>query len=153
MSEVLAAPRWRILLTPRWIGWHLFAVAAVVSMTWLGDWQFRRAEAGNLLSWAYTFEWPIFAVFGVVFWIKTVRDELKPPDSDRQAPEIQLPAGIGSAVRSGAAARAGPGAAGLAEDSPDSDDPLAETQLAEYNAYLAKLSKAASGHGRWHGFR
>jgi hypothetical protein len=159
MSEVLAAPRWRILLTPRWIGWHLFAVAAVVATTWLGDWQFRRAESGNVLSWAYTFEWPIFAVFGVVFWIKTVRDELKPPDGDRQAPDIQLPAGIGSAVRigtaagSGAALGPGHGAADLAEGGPDSDDPLAETELAEYNAYLAKLSKEASGHGRWHGFR
>ena len=38
-------------------------VAAVLGMLWLGDWQFRRAEAGNALSWAYTFEWPIFAIF------------------------------------------------------------------------------------------
>jgi|ERR1022692_904285 hypothetical protein len=147
MSEVLATPRWRILLTPRWIGWHLFAVAAAFGMLWLGDWQFRRAESGNVLSWAYTFEWPIFAIFGAVFWVKTVRDELKPPDGDRQVPEVQLPAGIGSAARSG------PGSAELAQGETDDDDPAANTEFAEYNAYLARLSKEASGHGKWHGFR
>ena len=46
-------------------------------MLWLGDWQFRRAIGGNPLSWAYTFEWPVFAIFGAVFWVKTVRDELR----------------------------------------------------------------------------
>ena len=43
----------------------------------LGDWQFHRAESGNALSWAYTFEWPIFAVFVVVFWAKTIKDEFR----------------------------------------------------------------------------
>src|SRR5262249_27300191 len=85
MSGRPAEPRWRVLVTPRWIGWHLFAVAAVVGMIWLGDWQLRRALSGNILSWAYTFEWPIFAIFGVVFWVKTVKDELRPTGAeDRQ---------------------------------------------------------------------
>ena len=73
-----ASGRWRVLFTPRWLSWHLFAIAAFIGMWWLGDWQFRRAMAGNGLSWAYTFEWPIFAIFGAVFWVKTVRDELHP---------------------------------------------------------------------------
>jgi hypothetical protein len=158
MSEVLPARRWRVLLAPRWLGWHLFAVVAVVGMIWLGDWQFRRAESGNMLSWAYTFEWPIFAIFGVVFWIKTVRDELKPSQGPGQAPEVQLPAGIGSAAWSGSAGGSGPGAVARANASsgggdPDDDDPAADSELAEYNAYLARLSKEARGHGKWHGFR
>jgi hypothetical protein len=45
-------------------------------MLWLGDWQLHRAEAGNELSWAYTFEWPLFALLGTAFWVKTVREEL-----------------------------------------------------------------------------
>src|SRR5579875_3868643 len=77
MSDAPVPSRWRVLLTPRWIGWHLFAVAAVAGMAWLGDWQLHRALAGNTLSWAYTFEWPLFAIFGVFFWVKTVRDELR----------------------------------------------------------------------------
>jgi len=63
MSSVPATPRWRFLVTPRWLGWHAFTVLAVFGMLWLGDWQFRRAMSGNALSWAYTFEWPVFAVF------------------------------------------------------------------------------------------
>ena len=71
-------------------------------MLYLGDWQLRRAESGNALSWAYTFEWPLFAIFGVYFWVKTLRDELKnrrlsqwvrsvysshrPPHSERVSP-------------------------------------------------------------------
>jgi hypothetical protein len=70
--------RWRFVIAPKWLAWHLFTVAAVIGMLWLGDWQFHRAEGGNALSWAYTFEWPVFAVFGVVFWAKTILDEGKP---------------------------------------------------------------------------
>ena len=58
--------RWRFVITPRWLAWHAFTVVAVWGMLWLGDWQFHRAESGNALSWAYTFEWPIFAAFGIV---------------------------------------------------------------------------------------
>lgn len=31
----------------------------------------RRALGGNELSWAYVFEWPIFAVFAVYMWWTT----------------------------------------------------------------------------------
>jgi|ERR1017187_6433779 hypothetical protein len=146
MSDVPLVPRWRILVTPRWISWHLFAVVAVVGMCWLGDWQFRRAMAGNTLSWAYTFEWPIFAIFGVVFWVKTVKDELHPaPAGGRQAQQISLPAGAGT------------GSAGAADgESADAESAVsgpADVELAEYNAYLARLSGEVKGHGRWHGLR
>jgi hypothetical protein len=147
MSEGPVTPRWRVLLTPRWLGWHLFAVAAVAGMTWLGDWQLRRALAGNTLSWAYTFEWPIFAIFGVVFWVKTVWDELHPSrQGGGQAEEVSLPAGIGPA---GAGQAESGQAAGRA---PARDEP-ADQELADYNAYLAKLSSQVKDHGRWHGLR
>src|SRR5579859_7923909 len=95
------APRWRFLITPRWLGWHAFTVLAVAGMLALGWWQLRRAEAGNSLSWAYTFEWPVFAVFGVVFWAKTIRDELSPPDTDDAPDKAEF------------AVRTGTGGAGL----------------------------------------
>ena len=141
MSSVPARSRWRILLTPKWLGWHAFAVAAVVGMLWLGDWQFHRAESGNGLSWAYTFEWPIFAVFAVVFWAKTIRDELNPPAARAKADGIELPASVGPGPggRDGQESRAGQ----------EADDP----ELAAYNAYLARLNDQVKGHGRWHGLR
>src|ERR1700761_7177173 len=75
--QASSGPVWRFLISPQWIAWHLFVVVAFWGMLWLGDWQFHRALSGNGLSWAYTFEWPLFAVFGVVFWARTVRDEFR----------------------------------------------------------------------------
>jgi hypothetical protein len=144
MSSVPARPRWHFLVTPRWLGWHAFTVLAVFGMLWLGDWQFRRAEAGNALSWAYTFEWPVFAVFGVVFWAKTIRDEFRPPADPGDAVDLDLPPG--------AAAGTGPGARPGRQDgagAEEADDP----ELADYNAYLARLNEQVKGHGRWHGLR
>jgi hypothetical protein len=137
-----AEPRWRVLVTPRWLAWHLFSVAAVAGMAWLGDWQFRRAISGNTLSWAYTFEWPIFAVLGVIFWVKTVRDELRPPADAGEPAEVVLPVGT---RRRGTADADGAGAG--------ADDEQDDAELAEYNAYLARLTSQARGHGRWHGLR
>ena len=152
MSSVRARPRWFFLITPRWLGWHAFAVVAAFGMLWLGDWQFHRAESGNALSWAYTFEWPIFAVFGVVFWAKTIRDEFKPHTDPGDAPEVELPVGAGASAAVGAAVGAGVGAGGpgaRVTEEEDEDDP----ELAAYNAYLARLNDQVKGHGRWHGLR
>jgi|SRR5580704_1522234 hypothetical protein len=67
----------RVLLRPRWLAWHAVAVLATAGMLYLGLWQLHRAEAGNTLSWAYTFEWPLFAIFGLYFWARSLRDELR----------------------------------------------------------------------------
>lgn len=134
MSDTPVDQRWRVLFTPRWLSWHLFAVAAFTGMWWLGDWQFRRAMAGNSLSWAYTFEWPVFAIFGAVFWVKTVRDELRPV-RPAEPTKIVLPAGVGAVGESEGAVGADIGP-GLGPD--DGED---DVELAEYNAYLAMLSK------------
>ena len=148
MSSVRARPRWFFLITPRWLGWHAFAVLAAFGMLWLVDWQFHRAESGNALSWAYTFEWPIFAVFGVVFWAKTIRDEFKPHTDPGDAPEVELPVGAGASAAVGASVGAGGPGARVTEEE-DEDDP----ELAAYNAYLARLNDQVKGHGRWHGLR
>ena len=137
------APHWRFLITPRWLAWHLIMVASVIGMLMLGDWQLHRALSGNSLSWAYTFEWPIFAIFAVVFWAKTIRDELHPPAmADPGEPEVSLPAGAYPA--GAAAAAAGPDGAPVTEE---------DAELAAYNAYLARLHKEVKGHGKWHGMR
>jgi hypothetical protein len=140
-AEQAPAVSWRFLVRPRWLGWHLAMVVSVAGMLALGYWQLRRAEEGNALSWAYTFEWPIFAVFAVVFWAKTIRDEFVPPDTDPAGTE--LAAGVrpdGSAGRDG--------------QQPDQAEPEPEDEdLAAYNAYLARLQEQVKNHGRWHGIR
>lgn len=138
-----AAPVWRFLITPRWLGWHVLMVVTCWGMLWLGDWQLHRALSGNGLSWAYTFEWPLFAGFAVVFWAKTIKDEFRikrdgslgtlagPSDSD------DLPVSVRPVQVS----------VGTAED--DEDD----EELSAYNAYLARLNAEVKRHGRWHGLR
>ena len=43
--------------------------------------EIRRAMGGNHLSWAYVFEWPIFAGYAVYVWKKLLSDERTPsPD-------------------------------------------------------------------------
>lgn len=138
-----AGPVWHFLVRPRWVGWHLLMVVSFWGMLWLGDWQFHRAMSGNALSWAYTFEWPLFAGFAVVFWAKTIRDEFRIrrgqiPDPRQQAAAAEiLPAGVAGAIQAAAGA---PG---------EDDDP----ELSAYNAYLARLNAEVKRHGRWHGLR
>jgi hypothetical protein len=117
-------------------------ILSVLGMLWLGNWQLHRAEAGNALSWAYTFEWPLFAIFAVVFWAKTIRDEVHPPAEATSRDAVALPGGIP------APPPGGPRPAG-GDEEPGEDD----GELAAYNAYLARLTKEVRGHGRWHGLR
>jgi len=142
MSGTRESSRWRFLVAPKWLGWHAFVILSVIGMLWLGNWQLHRAEAGNALSWAYTFEWPLFAIFAVVFWVKTIRDEVHPPAEAGPRDAVALPGGIPASP---------PGGAGHPGDDgePGEDD----EELAAYNAYLARLTKEVRGHGRWHGLR
>jgi hypothetical protein len=158
-------PVWRFLISPRWLLWHVTAVAGVWGMLWLGDWQWHRALGGNGLSWAYTFEWPMFAGFGAVFWARTIRDEFRirraglDPNLERAGVEvgIQLPAGLGL-EQAGTYVGGAPGAAQWT--GADGSEPVlasawrtdimraaadwsADPEVAEYNIYLAKLRAKA----------
>jgi hypothetical protein len=137
-------PLWLFLLTPRWLAWHLFVVVAFWGMLWLGDWQFHRAISGNGLSWAYTFEWPLFAGFGVIFWARTVRDEF----AARRGPTA---AQVAAAAAEAAAPPLLPAGIGLRPiEAPDDD--ADDSDLASYNNYLAKLNAEVTRHGRWRGY-
>ena len=84
----------RRLLTPNWLLGHVLVWAAVAVCLALGWWQAGRAAGGNTLSWAYTFEWPLFAIFIIVLWIRemraTLRGKTEPvaPAKPRRAPVI-----------------------------------------------------------------
>jgi hypothetical protein len=92
-------------------------VPGCVALTW---WQASRALGGNSLSWVYTFEWPIFAVYATYMWWKLVHDD------------------------------AGRADAGADEGADDGGDDRAgdDEELAAYNRYLAELN-ASGRQKRW----
>jgi hypothetical protein len=134
--------RWRCLLRPKWLAWHAFAVLAAAGMLWLGDWQFHRAAAGNELSWAYTFEWPLFAVLGAVFWVKTLKEEVRAQGAAGPGAD-----GLGADDAGAVAAAGAPGRSGTGPPAVGAEDSAGAT------AYAARLSAEVRHHGRWHGLR
>ena len=75
----------RVLLTPRWLGWTLFALLAVAVCAMMTWWQVVRLESpgGSLLNAGYAFQWPLFALFFAFLWWRMLRSEA------RAAPEPQ----------------------------------------------------------------
>jgi hypothetical protein len=133
-------PGWLFLMTPRWLAWHVFAVVAFWGMLWLGDWQLHRAISGNGLSWAYTFEWPLFAGFGAVFWARTIRDEFRA----KRGPSA-------GEVKAAAAAPVLPRGIGTRQIERPADD-ADGADHASYNAYLERLNIEVKQHKRWGGY-
>lgn len=139
-APAASGPVWRFLVEPRWLAWHLFVVLAVWGMTWLCDWQLHRALSGNGLSWAYTFEWPLFAGFGIVFWARTIRDEF------RSRRGVDLATGMSGEVKpAGPVLPEGIGTRQIERPADDADD----AELASYNAYLARLNAEVKGSKKW----
>jgi hypothetical protein len=125
----------RILLSPKWLAGHLLVIAIVLGMLRLGLWQWHRAESGSggIQNYAYAFQWPCFAVFGIVLWVKTIRIELDEEGSLRQTSRLAAKPLPEPAITKGPGVRIG--IATLAIE-PDEDD----AEVMAYNAYLARLN-------------
>lgn len=136
----------RRFLTLRWFGLHAAMIVIFVSFLALGWWQLTRAEGGNALSWGYTFEWPLFAGFVVVFWVKMMRDELR--EARERAAAEQHPGGEPGAT-SEAEQLTLPAGARARADGPEIPDDEQDEELAAYNAYLAQLNAEAGTQSGW----
>jgi DNA-binding transcriptional regulator of glucitol operon len=116
------------LLTRAWIVRHVVALVLVAVFLALGWWQIGRAAGGNSLSWAYAFEWPVFAAFVVFVWVREVQQEFRAGRPDEETPPAEQPSGV--AVRR-------PVRVPTAVRRPIADD---DPELAAYNDYLAWLN-------------
>jgi hypothetical protein len=103
----------------------VLAVALVAGFLALGWWQIGRAAAGNGLSWAYAFEWPVFAGFVVFIWVREVRQARR----GDAAPQVEKPKPATAVRRPVRTARPAIGY----------DD--GDGELAAYNRYLAWLNE------------
>lgn len=127
----------RRVLTPRWLLVHALAVLLAVGMLGLGGWQAARAASGNMLSWGYMLQWPVFAGFVVFIWTREIQRVVRDPDAQRSRSGSR-----GSPVPPrGQSARPAPRRPVITrpaayDDAGDPDDP----ELAAYNRYLAWLN-------------
>jgi len=121
------------LWTPAWIARHVLALVLVVAFLALGWWQFSRATGGNALSWGYTFEWPVFALFVVFIWFREVQQERRSARAEPAA-EIEVPRSVPGQDPPVTVRR--PVRVPVAGAAPADDDP----ELAAYNDYLGWLA-------------
>ena len=65
----------RRYFTLRCIGMHLTLAVLLPAFAALTIWQYDRATSGNTLSWAYTFEWPLFGGYAIYVWWQLIHDD------------------------------------------------------------------------------
>jgi hypothetical protein len=129
----------RLILSPRWIVWHVLTLGAMVTCGFLAAWQWQRAGSamGSALNVGYGLQWPLFAVFFGVMWWRMLRmeaaklEEAAPP-VEEGAPPVPQPR---PATPPDAPSPFGPRPRDAAPPSAD-DDP----ELVAYNRMLAELA-------------
>jgi hypothetical protein len=121
-----------VWLSRRALRLHVVILVVVPAFMALCLWQLSRALGGNELSWAYVFEWPLFAAYAVYMWWRFVHE----------APEGAAVPGDGS--RDELSDNGEPAAA--APPPADAERRASEdAELAAYNDYLAQLAQRDQG--------
>ena len=124
------------MFTPRWVFGHALVVAAAVCCVLLGRWQLGRAEiTHSMQNMAYALQWPLFAVFFVLMWVRMLRLESRRLDEEADAEQPAEPEATSPDSTHAAPAVADRAESAVAHDEED-DDP----ELAAYNRMLAELA-------------
>ena len=153
--------RVRRYFTPRCVWMHLTLLILLPAFAWLTWWQLERALGGNTLSWAYTFEWPLFAVYAIYVWWQLIHDQttavtrrlqsssaaVDPSGEDHSQPGWALSGGRKKNVAIAASSvideeRGGRGERFVPQTAEEAEE------LAEYNRYLADLNAADAESSR-----
>ncbi|MBL8926735.1 MAG: hypothetical protein JNM77_10910 [Pseudonocardia sp.] len=121
----------RLVLSPRWIAWHLLTLGAMVTCGFLAAWQWRRAGSamGSALNVGYGLQWPVFAVFFGWVWWRMLRIEIAKLPAAPEPPEPpELPV------------TSGPSPFAYRQGRVSAADEAESPALAEYNRMLAALA-------------
>jgi hypothetical protein len=155
--------RWRVRwFRKRALLYHLLVAIIAPGCMVAADWQVHAAIGGNMLSWLYVVEWPVFSILSVFGWWQLIHEdparvEARKVERARRAatkgPMVPPPPESASgfyhplqvASRPELAAELGapvPVLAGNAAELATTDGNPPVHQLSEYNAYLARLAVA-----------
>jgi hypothetical protein len=116
----------RVWFSRRALKLHAVILIVVPGFMALCVWQITRALGGNSLSWAYVFEWPLFAAYAVYMWWRILHEKPDP-----------LP----TTTENGHAPASAP--------TRPADEPAPEdAELTAYNEYLARLAERDRTAGR-----
>lgn len=68
----------RLLLSPKWLTWHVLTLGAMATCGFLAVWQWGRAGSamGSAVNVGYGLQWPLFAVFFAYMWWRFLRMEI-----------------------------------------------------------------------------
>jgi hypothetical protein len=122
----------RVWLSRRALKLHAVILIIVPAFLALCIWQIYRAVGGNSLSWAYVFEWPVFAGYAVYMWWRLVHE-----GTEDGPPPATADGGPGS-----------PAATSGAEPPALPEEEAQDAELAAYNAYLGQLAERDRSAGR-----
>jgi hypothetical protein len=139
---------------------HVTLIVLLPVFAWLTWWQLDRALGGNTLSWAYTFEWPLFAVYAIYVWWQLIHDQTTAVTRRLQSPVAGDPGGEdhnqpGWALSGGRSKNVAIAASSVIDEerggrgerfAPQTAEEAEE--LAEYNRYLADLNAADAESSR-----
>jgi DNA-binding transcriptional regulator of glucitol operon len=124
--------RYRFAARPGWLAFHLFALAAIVVMIFLGRWQLHVSEHKHfdIQNFGYSIQWWLFSAFAAFFWWRIVRDAGRRRAELQSAPE-QQPAPAEPSEQPVAYRR---------YVMPTAPQPVTDPVHAAYNDYLAELA-------------
>jgi len=76
--------RWARVFSGSALRLHVPMLLGVALCLWAGWFELGRARAGHTVAWVYTFEWPAFAVGGVLIWWRLLREPGRPRKAPRR---------------------------------------------------------------------
>jgi hypothetical protein len=124
----------KVWFSRRAVKLHVVILIVVPAFLALCLWQISRALGGNSLSWAYVFEWPLFAAYAIYMWWRFVHEAA--PDGSPGDTAAADPGGQDAAATA-------------AVPVPETPEELKEdAEMAAYNDYLAQLAEKDQAGGR-----